>query len=161
MDNNTEQESLKFIEQMENIYNNPEFLSGVHGTVYDKEIIKSILENGIFSREPELLRIIKANKGEYSADFNFFCNYVYKPMLPEVVFVVSIPIDTPNEEIFKTGTFRGQDGYFLDPKFIIGYYISHYAGKFNDDKILFLNDNYVNKTLFDKFKSEDNSEFHL
>lgn len=161
MNNNQEKTSLKFIEQMKNIYNNPDFLSGVHGTSYDEEKVKSILENGIFSSKAELLRIIKTNKGEYATDFNFFCNYVYKPMLPEVVFVISIPIDTPNEEIFKKGIFRGQEGYFLDSKFIVGYYISHYVGKFNDDKTLCLNDNYLNKNLFDNYKNEENSEFHL
>ncbi len=149
----TEKLPKDFGQEMEKLYFNDSHLIGLHGTALPpSQIQEEIFENGLLCNYENNLGSTVNIKGE-NLPFDRFLRYVYKPNANECAIIVCIP----NENLQSPMWRQDQNNFYLNPKYLYGYYLSHKQAEFNDMVEIIHNPKYLDITNDDKYILEDNS----
>lgn len=149
----TEKLPKEFGQEMEKLYFDDSHLIGLHGTALSpNQIQKEIFENGLLCNyENNLVSTVNV-KGE-NLPFDRFLRYIYKPNANECAIIVCIP----NEELQNPMWRQKENSFYLNPKYLYGYYLSHRQAQVNNMVEIIHNPKYLDITNDDKYTLEDDN----
>lgn len=127
-----------FGEEMEQLYYDDDYIIGIHGTVTKDFIIRNeIFTKGLKSNHgPTISKTILTK--ENGLDFYSFLKYNYIDNYDVNAVIIRIPKDDLNKEVW----FEKESTFYLNPKYIYGYYLSHFSTTDNKNPIIVKNPNY-------------------
>lgn len=143
----------RFGETMEKIFYDDDYIIGIHGTIENDYVIeKEFFSKGLLCNYgPVLNRTVKTK--DDGLDFYSFLQYEYVDGYDVNAVIIRISRDEFDNGIWKEIDYK----YYLNPKYIYGYYKSHYATSPNESPRIIKNSNYgrvdFSYNILDKEKS--------